>query len=454
MWHHRYHHWIFASWLALLAVLPGGSMAAGSSALSRWLSHEVVPELEELLSSHPRFAGQRLQLQGGQSDALSESIAIVLAGNIGQMEGVRLVAPGSLSASPVWSTTIDEVDCRPGPKADYLLRIDASSRGARRGQVRLNLLAADEPRQLLRSWQWVGSFTSAESEYFARAASADGSLTAPWTEADVDAAAQSLARDLACALRPGLATRVSLHWSARRDLPSLFADAFNASRHQLGSLPEVTVATGPADYDIAARVEPFRDDVWQLWLTGSPRQAGWAPVQAVTYIRATNLEIPGASIRMADAAVPPQEEQAAIVEAAALPPADPAVMGDALEFVDVELIDAYQSDRSGSRADLQVTLRVANRGDWPIHYSFTLSGGHFRHCIASPSNYRHDRYGSVSGSVEPGSSVVQRLLIENARHQPTPLFGTRKCAGFRDLDGFEQFASKGYKVTDYVRWEL
>ena len=107
-----------------------------------------------------------------------------------------------------------------------------------------------------------------------------------------------------------------------------------------------------------------------------------------------------------------------------------------------------------SRAALQVTLQLGNRAEWPMDYSFTLSGGHFNHCIATPQYYRHDRYGSLEGSLAAGETVVRRLVIENAEHRPKPLFGTRKCAGFRDLDGFEEFTRQGHRVTDYVRWRM
>ena len=126
----------------------------------------------------------------------------------------------------------------------------------------------------------------------------------------------------------------------------------------------------------------------------------------------------------------------------------------ALDFLDVKLLDATQTDGRGARAALQVTLQIGNRAQWPLEYSFTLSGGHFNHCIATPGYYRHDRYGSLDGSLAGGETVVRRLVIENAKHNPRPIFGTRKCAGFRDLEGFEEYRRQGHKVTDYVRWQM
>ena len=119
----------------------------------------------------------------------------------------------------------------------------------------------------------------------------------------------------------------------------------------------------------------------------------------------------------------------------------------------MEMLDATQRDSGRATAELEVTLRIGNLAEWPLEYSFTLSGGHFNHCIADPAYYRHDAYGKLEGRINAGESVVRRLLITGTQHRPTPVFGSRKCAGFRDLDGFENFASRGYKVTDFVRWQ-
>ena len=66
--------------------------------------------------------------------------------------------------------------------------------------------------------------------------------------------------------------------------------------------------------------------------------------------------------------------------------------------------------------------------------------------------YRHDAYGTARGLLSAGESHVARLEIEHARHQPTPLFGTPRCAGFRDIDSFRDYAVRGDRIIDFVRW--
>jgi hypothetical protein len=447
MRHYAALHWITNSclWLAIfIGALPARAQAGQPSAMSRWLSNDLVPELQQLLSRHPRYEGQRVQVVAASQDGLSGAIAAELESKLAGLDGIVLVSRGSLDPQPPGAgDSIDALDCQGGPGYDYLLRAQASSVAGGHGRVVFELLDVNGVVEPARSWQWRGKFDAAERRQLQQAlapASADGSLTAPFGDSDLNAAASTLSRELACALRPHIHTRLDLQWPQHASLPALFADTANTTRAMLGNYRQLGISDVGSDYQVEVRIEPYRDDIWQFWLTGTPHRNDLVPVQAVTYFKVSD---PGGS------------NVTGQVVAAALPKlAVPANRGEALDFIDVELLDATQTDRGGSRADLQVTLRIGNRAAWPIEYAFTLSGGHFNYCVSRPDYYRHDRYGQVAGQVDAGSSVVRRLVIENTRHSPTPLFGSRKCAGFRDLDGFEEFSEAGHRVTDYVRWEM
>ena len=437
MWDDRDIHWLRGSWLNLgvafaIAACSMPLQAASSSTLSRWLSSAALPELQQLLAQHPRYAQQRVLVAGGAADGLSNDIASVLSSELAGHPGITLIVGGAARveyrATP---GSIDELDCLAGPDFDYVLQVSAVQPTAGRDQVRLELIDVSTAGEPLRSWQWRGEFSDAERAQLRRASpalAADGSLNAPWSDGDVEAAAHSLSRNFACALRPWIKSRLGLQWADNANLPTLFAATVNTSRALLGSYGELGVPADNPHYSVNVRIERFAHDTWQLWLTGTPHRADLPAVHAYTYFKSSD---PG----------PP------------LPVARPA-LAEALDFIDVELVDATQADRGQSRADLQLTLRIANRAEWPIEYAFSLSGGHFDYCVASPGYYRHDHYGRLVGSVAPGASVVRKLIIENAQHRPTPWFGIRKCAGFRDLQGFEEFASQGHKVTDFVRWQL
>jgi hypothetical protein len=421
-------------------LLTPAAEAVAPSALSKWLSKQAVPELRERLEHYPRYQGQRIAIVAARDDALSEGLVALLHMNLGSRAGIALWQPDTTSPAVGASAgTIDALECNSQSGVDYTLQVSASPRSSDRAEVSIQLLSTNQPAAVDDSWQWQGKLNRAEQEYIERTAEslpADGSLAAPWQNEEVEIAARQLSREFACALRPQVRTHLALQWPEQSGLPGLFADTINASRHLLGSYRELGQGGVDADYEISIELQRFREDTWQLWLRGTPRRTPLLPVQAVTYFQVANPDWPVSST--AGNGVGPGYS---------LP------VGDAVDFIDVEMLDATQRDSGHASAELEVTLRIANRADWALQYSFTLSGGHFNHCIADPAYYRHDGYGQVEGRIDAGDSVVRRLSIRGTEHRPTPTFGTRKCAGFRDLDGFEEFADRGYKVTDFVRWD-
>jgi len=447
MWNLRYRHWLATGCLALgiaTGAFPASLQAAPASAFSRWMDREAVPELQALLSRHPRYRGQRVQVVSGGQDALSEALAVVVNNKLASRDDIELVSrilPVALQ--PGVPVSIDELDCSSAAGFDYLVRVGAIDSPRGQDRFSLEILDSRDLGKASRSWHWQGEFSDAERSRLGNPAGpivADGSLLAPWSERDVDAAALALSREFACAVRPQLKTRFNLQWPDSWSLPDLFADTARTSQHLLGRYRELAVGVDDVHYAIDLRLERFRHDTWQLWLIGTPQHGDLAPVQAVTYFKVSDLEGGAAAGPMAASARPQ--------------PTVPASLGDALDYIEVAVLGVTQADKGRSRAALQVTLRIGNRADWPIEYAFTLSGGHFNHCVARPDYYRHDRYGHLAGYLDAGASVVRRLVIENAQHRPTPWFGMRTCAGFRDLDGFEAFASQGHKVTDFVRWDM
>jgi len=420
MWQQGFHRLVGSGLLTLAAALAAPTQA--SSELSRWLSQDIVPKIRTLLSEHPRYQQQRIKVQAGDPSGLSDTLVSALNNTLQGSDGITLVR--SEQPDPTRHATsgsVDELTCSSRPDFDYLLQASVARGKSGHDQVTLTLLETYPAMEQINSWQWRGRFSTAERKQAENVlnSSADGSLSAPWRDQDVDAAALALSRDFACALRPQIKNRLRLHWPQDSQLPPVFADTSNATRHRLGNFRELGISSDQAEYAVTARVERFRDNIWQLWITGSPLHDDLAPVQAVAYIET--------------GAVPTET---------------------ALKFIDVQMLDAAQADKGRSRADLLVTLRIGNRANRPIAYSFSLSGGHYENCVARPAYYRHDHYGLLQGTLAAGEIEVRRLVIKNARHNPAPVWGTARCAGFRDLAGFEEFASQGYKVTDYVRWDM
>jgi hypothetical protein len=429
--------------LALIS-LAQPSVAGQRAGLSPWLDSEALPELRKLFTRHPRFAGQRLQLVAEENTALSQAIIASLVKALGSGAApVTLVTSRERGQHRTVSGSVDELACNADTVVDYVLEVSALHDAAGADRVGLRVVSAGQSGDTVRYLLWSGRFTAAEARAAGRPGAQreeDGSLQAPWSEQSVEAAARSLSRDFACALRPWISSRLNLQWPADAELPALFSDTANTSRHLLGAYREIGFMPADAHYLVAFRLERVRADTWQLWLIGTPRSDKFAPVQAVTYFRGNPARPPaGERANLA------HEERGSLVTAR---------RGQALDYIDVEVLDATQADLGGARAQLQVTLRIGNRSQWAIAYAFSLSGGHFNHCIATPAYYRHDAYGRLAGSVPGGSTIVRRIVIEDAQHHPAPWFGIRKCAGFRDLDGFEDYVALGHKVTEFVHWDL
>jgi hypothetical protein len=452
MWHASNYYRTIGSGLAIFlsaCLVAPTAEAAAPSALSKWLSKRAMPELRERLQQHPRYRDQRIAIVATANNALSDALVTLLRMNLENRASIALSMPPQENPVAIAvPASIDALDCNLQTGFQYVLQVAAQPGSGGKGEVNMRLAPIDPAERSDDSWHWKGKFNPGEREYVERVAEAlpaDGSLAAPWTKEQVENAARRLSRELACALRPQLGTHLALQWPEQPALPPLFTDTINASRHLLGSYRQLGHGGEDADYQISVELQRFGDDTWQLWLLGKPRRTPLLPVQAVTYFQVADQHWPVQSAA-----------QVSNRQGAGLPlgAAKSAAKGAAVDFIDVEMLDATQSDNGRTSADLAVTLRIANRADWALEYSFSLSGGHFNHCIADPAYYRHDGYGQLKGRIDAGHSVVRRLLISGTQHRPTPYFGTPKCAGFRDLDGFEDFAEQGYKVTDFVRWDI
>ncbi len=435
--------WLTGSLLALLLVYSSSALPASRSELSRWLGDVVTPELREVLSRHPRYQGQSLQLLHADANGLADALVKVLTINLRGREGIEIYSSAPLPVFiPATPARINDLQCTSPDSQRLRLLVSAVATGKRKGQVRIALVEPGTTDGSPLSWEWRGSLTGAERETLKQplAAAADGSLAAPWAAGDIEQAAQQLQRQLACSLRPQVATRLDLAWFDASSLPPVFADTLHHSRHLLGSYAEFGFTETSPDYRLVAKVTAFSEDVWQLWLKGLPQSSALAPVQAVAYFR---YQAPAAPSRVA-----PDWKQAG---APSVPTHE---RRPALDYLAVEMLDASLGRERAGSADLQVRLRLENRSEWPIDYSFSLSGGHYQHCISEPTQYRHDGYGRLAGRLEAGQSLVQPLVIKDAEHRPNPWFGARKCAGFRSLEGFEDFRARGDTVIEHVRWAL
>jgi hypothetical protein len=186
----------------------------------------------------------------------------------------------------------------------------------------------------------------------------------------------------------------------------------NSTRHLFGNYLHPGMTPREPAYLVEVRIEPFRDDLWQFWLTGTPHRNDLVPVQAVTYFKPGNPASALSAAGTAGDAVPKL--------------AIPTNLVAAVDYIDVELVEATRADWGRARTDLQIGLRIHNRAGWPIEYCFTLAGENFNYCPSRQDHYQQDRYGQVSGCLEAGSSSVRRLVIDSPRHDRE--LSTRRAA--------------------------
>ena len=246
-----------------------------------------------------------------------------------------------------------------------------------------------------------------------------------------------MARELICRLRPHIADSVTLDWQDPEFPDQRLQNAAVGVMDALSLPVELQLLTAPgADIDVSMEAVALGEQIWRLSLAAGP--AGDQPVPHVQVF--SYLELPGH--RAANAGNVAGNNSQGV----------PA--GDALEYLDVHLLDARQHGSKGNRADVMLKVLVYNRADWPIEYSMSISGGHYENCRPSDALYRHDRYAVMAGQAQPGQRRVEQVLLSGLRHKPAPIWGIQRCAGIGDIESLEDFHAQGYRIIDYVRWSL
>ena len=421
----------------------GRSSAGPNGEMSNWFAGQALARLSGELQRHPRYANQSFLVSVESSDALASSLAAAVRAELQNVSSVRLLeAPMTMTGEPL---SVDSLDCQPLRQADY--RVGVSVAGRNEGETQVLLRVHEDRAQsadLLRLI-WQGPLSRDEARLLAvgQAEIGNGSAAAPYFAGDVEPIASRLTRELICFLRPNIVTRMTLHLTSDKSIDGRFIDILRATQYQLSRFSELTVVTdtSAADMILQLKTMPLSGERYQLWLHGEPAEnRRLHKISVVTHITAEGLPKQGLAQRESRAPRP------AVSPKAQRPTGIP---GD---YLRVQLLDAVQESAGRNRVALHVLLQLENSGDWPIEYSFSLSGGYYEHCLARDELFRHDALGNLKGTIEPGQRETKRLVIKGVYHKPFSVYGVSKCAGFRDLDAFRRFSDSGAAVTDYLRW--
>jgi hypothetical protein len=433
-----------ASFVTLACLVCSPADGATRSQLSYWLSDTALAEIKTLASNHPRLLHRPMHISPRGTSALDEAITLTLRESLFRVQGLQVVVPATRSIQqPSAAASVDELDCHVESHWDNELQVAVIALEKGLVEVQLDLVDMAEPGVAFKSWRWRGSLNKSEWDYFdkpARLGGNDGSMDAPWVEGEFERAATLLSEQFACAMRPDIVDHAALQWPDQGAIPAPLSAAVSEIRRRLGYYREIGEAREHTDYRVRVDWQPVSDGVWQLTVRGTPTSDHLAGVMVATYIEA----------RLS----PGERYQAPRSLPATVPMQAPLPGEPASEYLHVELLDISQSDKGFSRAELRVRLRLSNGSDTPMDFGLSLSGGHYLQCIPESRYYRHDRYAYSEGRLSPGQSVVKVMEIDGARHNPNPLFGTPRCAGFQGLEGLEDFAREGHRVTQFVRWAL
>ncbi|TQV66489.1 hypothetical protein FKG94_27030 [Exilibacterium tricleocarpae] len=455
-----------------LALLSGNSHATErtllkSSTLQRWITTDLLSYLTFEFNNHPRFKGQKLAVKAEGGDRLAAALHDTLQDRLLNVSGLQLVSTSARSNfNPTGPNSIDDLTCNTAHGADYYLRLSVTNLGTSKTEVRLLIEDAASGAAVTGfGKQWQGRLSRHERRLQRQKHSARtplGTTDQPYRASQPELAARHLALHIACGLRPEVGTVTAIYWQAPAVSSISFDNTLTIARHYLHSFREFTLAQQPQQADVTLQPQeaPLGPGLHQLWLTGVAANSN-TPLPGVNAVAYMAIEDRAAGVLHRRRIEQPGELTAGILPPA-IEPAPPTITtprsdqpnSDPLDALQVNVVEVEQKTRRGQRADLYFTLRIRNQSDWPIAYSFTLSGGHFDRCRPYNRDYRHEKFGTLRETIGPGETQVEELVIRDLQHNPGRLSSRHKCAGVVDLDGFEKFALRGNKVIDYVNWSL
>ncbi len=277
--------------------------AFANNSLDNWMEAELTPYLQQQISQHPRFKGQRLEVVkiNGQQvatdmDQLTADIRDRINASLLRLPDSNLVWQSNSGANqPINSNTA--LQCHQGQNADYLIGIETQLDDNQ--QLSVSIRALDTHEQLWVSGfgkHWQGRINSHQKQAL-QTTSTDQSLRGqrmlPFEPQHGDVVARELAHQLSCKLLKQQDEPVRIY------IPQQHQDPFIETNlklfgHYMTQFQEATITQKPkqAQLLIAAELQPINNDLNQFLISareidGSTR----AGLTADTYIRLPPLAL-------------------------------------------------------------------------------------------------------------------------------------------------------------------
>ncbi len=191
--------------LGLMAIAPFSQAASQElfgGALGDWLRRDAQTKLTELLSSHPRFHGERIRvvvMREGQpateSDGLTQAIRAQLTHKLAQIDNVQLV----------WGET--SRGCQVPRNTPYLLGVEVTQESRSRHLVRIAMVDVEEGIWVSgANLQWRGQLNQAEqrAKLTASVDGQSGTIDKPLAASNRSSVVEQLLASIQCSLQGGL----------------------------------------------------------------------------------------------------------------------------------------------------------------------------------------------------------------------------------------------------------
>ena len=224
-------------------------------ALGDWLRRDAQVKLTELLSSHPRFHGERIRVvvmhegtPATESDGLTQAIRAQLTHKLAQIDNVQLV----------WGETAR--GCRVPRKTPYLLGVEVTRESRSRHLVRVAMVDVDEGVWVSgANLQWRGQLNQAEQRA-SQTASVDGqagTIDKPLSASNRAAVVEQLLESIQCSLQGGV--EGSVYIAAADESDTLLVELSRKLREQVMHSAWLTVAENAETADWQLRLAAKQD---------------------------------------------------------------------------------------------------------------------------------------------------------------------------------------------------
>jgi len=269
--------------------------------LEEWIDEELVPQVSDALSSHPRLQHQPFVIVGmhnddtlAEIDALSSHIRQRLQHGLRRAPGAVLMwQPGRIRGQH--HRSLDQVECT-GTLQQPALQVGIDSQiSPLTGKLNIAVKAVD-----LREGQWItgfGQHWEGEATYTQRDALRKkgtdeylrGLRELPFLGGDADLLASYLAHNLSCILREVRDGKISIYSPKLESNPPFFKTAINLLDNYLGRFNEVRIVESEekAVYVLNAEAHDLNNGLYQVWarVIRKKDQSNIGGANTQTYVR-------------------------------------------------------------------------------------------------------------------------------------------------------------------------